>query len=113
MREKFISALAYPRTVVRDDILPDDCPHDHVYNSGDRHCQKCGFDMECAWLYRNDEFSALQLRPLAELVDALEFSLGYVQRRTVEARHNHESCRCTTCTWSREAEALIDAFRHA
>lgn len=113
MRDKLIAALAYPRSVVRDDILPDDCPHNRSFDSEDRRCLDCEFEVECLWLCRNDEFAALRLRPLEELVDALEFSLGYIAREINEPKHNSAKCRCTTCTWSREAESLISAFRNA
>jgi len=113
MRDELIAALAYPRSVVRDSIQPDDCPHNRSFDCKDHRCLNCEFEVECLWLCRNDEFAALRLRPLAELVDALEFSLGYVQRRLTEPKHNSAKCRCDTCAWSREAEALIDTCRSA
>jgi hypothetical protein len=113
MRDELIAALAYPRSVVRDCVLPDDCPHNRFFDCEDHRCLNCEFEVECLWLCRNDEFAALRLRPLAELVDALEFSMGYVQRRIDEPRHNTAKCDCSTCAWSRQAEVLIDAFRNA
>ena len=113
MRDELISALAYPRSVVRDYVQPDVCPHNRSFDGEDRRCLDCEFEVECLWLCRNDEFAALRLRPLDELVDALEFSLGYVQRRIDEPRHNTATCSFATCAWSREAEALIDAYRNA
>lgn len=112
MRDELIAALAYPRTVVRDSIVPDDCPHNHSFDCKDRRCLNCEFEVECLWLCRNDEFAALSLRPLEGLVDDLEFSLGYIQRRINEPKHNSAYCRCATCAWSHETEALISAFRN-
>lgn len=113
MRDELIAALAYPRSIVRDYALPADCPHNRSFDCEDRRCLVCEFEVECLWLCRNDEFAALRLRPLAELVDALEFSLGYIQRRINEPKHNSAKCRCAACAWSREAETLIEAFRYA
>ncbi|MBI5612738.1 MAG: hypothetical protein HY942_06710 [Gammaproteobacteria bacterium] len=113
MRDALISALTYPRSVVRESVLPEDCPHNRSFDCEDHRCLTCEFEVECLWLCRNDEFAALQLRPLTDLVDALEFSLGYVQRRIDEPRHNIAKCGCATCAWSRQAEVLIEAFRNA
>jgi hypothetical protein len=110
MRDELISALTYPRLIVRDRIVPDDCPHNRSFDRKDRRCLGCEFAVECLWLCRNDEFAALRLRPLEELVDALEFSLGYIQRRDNEPKHS-ANCRCSTCVWSHKTKALIDAFR--
>jgi hypothetical protein len=112
MRERLISALAYPRSVVRGYLEPDDCPHNSSFDREDRRCLNCEFEMECMWLCNNDEFAALQLRPMEDLVDALEFSLDYVSQRISEPGHHSATCRCDACTWSREAGSLIETFRN-
>ncbi len=78
MRERSIELLAYPRDQVRNNVELDHCSHNGLYAEGDRECQNCDYEMECNWLYHNDEFAALKQKSIEDLVDALEFVAGYI-----------------------------------
>jgi hypothetical protein len=60
-------------------------------------------------LYDNDEFAALQQRPIEALVEALEFAMGYVDALTRQWQHDSRHCRCDACTWLRDAQRLFNA----
>jgi hypothetical protein len=104
MRKQIIETLAFSRALVRDGLDPQDCAHDTNYDPEDRGCVECEYGPECRWLFENDEFAALERKPLEHLVDALEFALAYVAART--RSHNRHTCRCDICHWQRQAQKL-------
>ena len=111
MRQQIISKLIYPRLLVKDHLDLDDCDHSGRYDLAARDCEKCDDEPECHWLYDTDEFELLQQRPLEELVDALEFALGYVGAEVSRLRHSRQRCNCESCVWLRDALRLFEAVQ--
>ena len=108
MRHTIIGMLAYPRSMARSSIGLEDCSHDGSYATDDQECLDCEFRHECRWLYRADEFADLEHRPLAALVEALDFAVEYVRARMTRAEHDFERCRCESCLWLRDSERLLE-----
>jgi len=103
MRDRIIKSLAYARYQVQQHLELDDCPHSAQYDQQDQRCQKCEFGPECQWLCSNDEFAALERKSTETLVDALVFSLGYIDALITRWGHDSDECRCEACAWLREA----------
>ncbi len=106
VRKKLIDALSFPRQLVHDGLELDKCPHNGFYSESDPRCGRCEQQIECEWLLRNDEFVALQQKPLADLVDALEFALMHVNAYAGTAGHEVRACHCEVCGWLRKAQRL-------
>jgi len=114
MRKQIIETLAFSRALVRDGLDTQDCGHDMNYDPDDRACLECEYGPECRWLFENDEFAALERKPVEHLVDALEFALAYVAARTSQGGdHHHRTCRCDICRWQRRAQKLRDSVPEA
>ena len=105
-REQVIEALLFPRSLVRDHIEIDQCAHAGHYAKDRKDCQQCDYGPECEWLYSNDEFIALERKPLPVLAQALEFALGYVDAQVSLWGHQHTSCHCDACVWLRRTQRL-------
>lgn len=103
-----MQALEFPRSLVRDNLDLQECVHNGNYAADDDECRQCVQGFECEWLYGNDEFVALDRKPLKELAAALDFALEFVDMRISEWGHNRGSCRCEACAWRREAQRLAD-----
>lgn len=88
LRESLIEALSYPRKVMRNYIELDNCPHNGLYDSEDGNCLACPQQMECVWLYSNEEFAALEKKPIAEILAALEDGLEYVTAQISYLEHD-------------------------
>jgi hypothetical protein len=101
-----MEALVFPRFLVRGSIELHRCPHNANFAEADTTCHLCDFGPECQWLVHNDEFAALASKSLEELVDALEFALGYVDVQISHWGHNRRHCHCDACTWLRRAKHL-------
>ena len=113
MREQIIETLAFSRALVRDGLDLQDCVHDTNYDPDDPSCVECEYRPECRWLFENDEFAALQHKPLEHLADALEFALAYVAARTSQGGHHRPTCQCDICRWQRHAHELHDSMPEA
>lgn len=111
IRQSLIEALSYPRELVRNDMDLDDCPHNGLFDDEDGRCLICPQQPECEWLYNNEEFVALEQKPIAEVLTALEIASDYVAAQIAYWEHNTEQCRCTSCTWLRHALQLVDQVR--
>lgn len=107
MREKIVKALINSRTLVRDQIELHDCIHNGHYVAGNSRCQYCEFGFECQWLYKNDEFAALEQKPIENLLEALQFAEAYVDAIVTRWEHDKRICRCDTCTWLRYTRRLL------
>ncbi len=111
MRQRLIEALSYPRELVRNDMDLDDCPHNGLYDDEDGRCLACPQQPECEWLYNNEEFVALEQKPIAEILAALEIASDYVGAQITYWEHDSRRCRCTSCTWLRDTLRLVDEAR--
>lgn len=108
MKKEVIIALMFPRTLIRGEIAPVECPHAGNYAPKDRRCLECYCGAECEWLFSNDEFVALEEKSLDELEGALEFAVGYVDAQVLRLGHNTSTCRCDACAWLKTGMSLID-----
>ena len=108
MKTTVIRMLDYPRSLVRRNVDVHDCPHAGQFADADARCRLCEFSMECRWLQHNDEFVALSEKSLEEIVEALSFTLAYVDAETTRWGHLRQNCRCEACTWLRSAQRLYD-----
>ena len=110
MRNRIIQALSYPTALIRGGVELDSCSHSGQYNDLDPECTYCDFEPECAWLFRHDENVSLAEKPLADLVEALEFCYGYVDAHTARLGHEFETCNCDACRWLRDAGRLMESL---
>ena len=107
MRGKIVKALTHSRILVRDQIELQACIHNGNYVAGNSECQFCQFEFECQWLYKNDEFAALQLKTTENLLEALQFAEAYVDAMITRWGHNKRICGCETCAWLRHTRRLL------
>jgi hypothetical protein len=107
-REQIIEALAFPRKLVQDSLDLHQCPHGGFFSPAETGCQDCDDRAECQWLYHYDEFAAMENKPVAVLVDALDFALTYVRAQVATWEHDSQGCRCDACRWLRASEKLYD-----
>ena len=103
MKERIIELLAYPRSMVCDQIDLDICPHAGYFDRDDRRCRKCQVAPECRWLGSNDEFAALKQKSTEELVAPLGFAVDFVNIQVAHWGHDPLCCDCETCLWVRAA----------
>ncbi len=108
MKERILQALRDSRILVRDQIEYEQCTHGGHYSQGDAGCQICDYGFECQWLYRNDEFVALERRSADSLMESLEFAIIYIDANVERWGHDRRTCRCDTCCWLRNSRRLID-----
>ena len=111
MRDRIIETLDYARAIVRSSIVLDDCSHDANFAAGSDECGVCEYASECHWLYSNDEFAALEQKPVEILVAALDFAVDYVRAELTHGGHNTARCRCESCTWLRTGQKLLAEAR--
>ena len=107
MRGKLIKALAHSRILVRDQVELQACIHNGHYVAGNSECKFCEFEFECQWLYKNDEFAALQHKTTDNLLEALQFAEAYIDAMITRWGHNKRTCCCETCTWLRNVRRLL------
>jgi hypothetical protein len=110
MKEKIITALNFPRSLIRGEIDTVDCPHAGNYAGRDPECLACMQGAECEWLNGSDEAVPLALKTQEELEGALEFALGYVDAQVMLWGHNRRNCRCDACKWLRSSQRLFDTL---
>ncbi len=110
MRDRIIQALRFPTILIREGVELHSCSHSGNYRRQDESCDDCYFEPECAWLFGHDENVSLHDKPLADLVEALEYCYGYMDARATQLGHQSESCRCDACRWLRDAEHLMEAL---
>lgn len=111
MRQAFIDALSYPRELVRDNLELEECPHTGLYDNEDGKCIACPQQSECEWLYNNEAFAALEKKPIAEILAALEIASDYVTAQVAYWEHDSRRCGCTSCSWLRNTLRLVDKAR--
>lgn len=119
VREELISLLQFPRSLVQEELHDRemDCPHCLRFAKNDSECVMCDRSDECHWLWENDEFNALEKRPLSQLMEALDYALCYVQGEVVSWGHRWRECPCDACAWVNAAQQVYDrlhadAVRH-
>jgi hypothetical protein len=106
LQYKILAALRFPRQVAEGSIELQDCPHDGSFDPQDPQCLGCRFGGECEWLLHHDRYVDLVNKPLPDLVEALEFGIGYVDALVTRWGHNQHTCQCDACVWLRDARRL-------
>jgi hypothetical protein len=107
MKQEILEMLEFPRGLARGNLPLEECRHDGNFAPHDPRCRECLARLECEWLFHNDEFSSLQHQPLEALVEALKVASGYVESRAVLSRHNPQTCKCSACAWTRNADRIL------
>lgn len=108
MKSRLLQLLEFPRQLVRGELELEDCPHDGFFDLRDTRCIDCPQGPECHWLCRHDEYAALDKHNTDELVRALDFALCYVRAGITSWDHDQDRCRCSICTWFRQARDVYD-----
>ena len=107
-RKKLLNALDYPRFLVRDHLDLDECRHQGNYDRYDPKCGACSQQPECKWLVSHDEFSALEQKSTADLLESVKFAWLYVDAHVTFWGHNRHACACDACRWLRATNRLIE-----
>jgi len=79
MKENLIRALAFPRDLIQLSLVREECPQNWNFSSDAKECLSCHDGQECNWLLSNDQFAALEEKPLEALVSDLEIALDIVR----------------------------------
>lgn len=110
IKSRLISALEFPRYLIRAELDLENCAHDGVFAAHDPECQDCLNGDDCHWLYKSDETIPLEQQSLDQLVSALGYALESVSGLLDQDEHD-QHCHCQTCLWCREADALYGEVR--
>ncbi|NOX43976.1 MAG: hypothetical protein GXP19_09630 [Gammaproteobacteria bacterium] len=108
MSQEIISLLEYPRTLLREMLSVESCPHDLLYDKGDQKCRDCFDGAECEWLYKNDAIEELNKKTHEQLMHDLEFAILVVQAQITRLEHDDIHCECEACTWLQAAQKLYE-----
>lgn len=106
--QAILELLAFPRSLMRDYLELDDCPHDGQFAIEDRRCQDCDNREECEWLFRHEAYMDLPRRDVVVLKRALAYGVDYVRGLATRYAHDQNHCRCPTCRWLRRAQGYLD-----
>lgn len=106
-RDDIIALLAYPRKRLGAFVGLEDCTHDGFLDASDPSCGDCRYLPECQWLYSNDEFADLGVKPIEKLIEALDFATELIEAQMMCSDHSSKNCTCESCSWVREARALL------
>lgn len=113
MKENILKTLEFPRVMIRENVDLRSCRFNGHY-VGELGCELCNAATECKWLTQHDEFSNLANKPLAEIAEALEFAMHFVEALVMDSDHESEVCRCEACRWLRGArETVADLHHHS
>ena len=110
MKDIIIETLRYPRYQLRDNLDVEHCIHGGNFDLQDQRCLDCDCEFECRWLYENDECTALEEKPVAELMVALGSSLEYIDSKIAALGHNIGECPCDACNWLKQAESVYKRY---
>ncbi len=106
-RQALIALMAYPRRKMREHIDARQCAHALFYNPSAFDCITCEQDIECQWINRNDELTALEHKSDEVLQKALSQAVHFVEAQLTAAHLNRRACRCDNCLWLQQARILL------
>jgi hypothetical protein len=107
MRERILELFGQSRAMMRSQIELHECSHSGNFVPDSSECGQCDYEFECQWLYNNDEFAALERKPLETLLDSLEYALYYVEAQLIRWGHDKRGCHCEACAWLRDCRQLL------
>jgi len=110
MKENLIRALAFPRDLIQLSLVREECPQNWNFSSDAKECLSCHDGQECNWLLSNDQFAALEEKPLEALVSDLEIALDIVRAHVACAYHAPRTCSCSACAWLKQAQTIHDDY---
>jgi len=110
LKESLLSALVFPRHLVREQVDLRDCKFNGHY-IGNIGCKLCNSAMACEWLTQHDEFSNLAQKPIEDIAAALDFAMHFVEVLVTESEHECAVCTCEACDWLRGARQAIAQFQ--
>lgn len=113
MNQQIINLLKYPQTLLRELLSIESCPHDLLYNKGEKICQDCYDAIECEWLYKNEAVEELNKKTDKQLIHDLEFAILIVQAQITRMEHDNMHCECEACTWLQAAQILHEELHQA
>ena len=107
VRERIISTLDYPKTLMDEDVKEQACSHQHSYGQEKDDCSQCLYILECQCSSDQLEFQQLQGYSINQLSKMLEFSIEYVSYHARRDGHHENSCDCGLCSWLKKAAPLL------
>jgi hypothetical protein len=109
MRERILELFGQSRAMMRSQIELNECFYNGNFAPDSSECGQCDYEFECQWLYNNDEFAALERKPLETLLDSLEYAQYYVEAQLIRWGHDKRGCHCEACAWLRDCRQLLRA----
>jgi hypothetical protein len=107
VRERVISALGYPKSLMDRDIKKQICSHQHSFDQEQEACVECLYILECQCTSDKLELSQLQGRSTHELGKLLQFGIEYVTNHELRQGHREVGCDCVLCRWLRQMTPLV------
>ena len=110
MRRDMIEALSFPRFLIRQCIENRSCPNVGLFDAADQQCSQCDLNSECHWLSCLHEFSDFERKPTHTINASLRYGVRLVESLYGVLGHAGATCTCSTCSWLRHAQRLIEEF---
>jgi hypothetical protein len=107
MKTQVLKALEFPRSAILQIISARHCHRGSYYHATDPACELCWLRQECRWLSSQNDFIALDARPVSETVGSLIEAIKHLDAHRLEANHNALACCCESCRWLRSARRLL------
>jgi len=95
-----------PRQVIVNNIDLEHCPHCGYFDVVDSVCGVCDKQLDCFWLFKNDQFSSSNPKPLWQQKIALDFAIDFISAKVEQWRHKENQCQCHICEWLGYAKGI-------
>lgn len=96
--------FAIPRQIISNNIDLEHCTHCGRFDVVDTICTSCEKQSDCFWLFKNDQFSSNNSKPLWQQRIALDFAVDFISVKIEQWEHNEDNCKCHICEWLRSAK---------
>ena len=107
VRERIISTLDYPKTLMDEDVKEQTCSHQHTFSQEKDDCAHCLYILECQCTSDQFEIQRLQEYSINDLGKMLKFGIEYVSYHARRDGHSEENCDCGLCSWLKKAAPLL------
>ena len=104
---RLIEQLGQARQMIRAYFEAPDCEWERRFHDDQQACLQCGDTHVCEWLYQQDPAPDFSTYSDEQLRSALQFAVGYLDGRMIEAGHTPMRCHCASCQWVRDAYGLL------